>query len=207
MPKLGLEFNKAKTKSFKELLVEKKSTNKLRPCFIIDDKFKKILSKFKDIEEFSKPKSQSSIYQRGFQMTYSNPVPVAAACYLHKNVVSDSLNAIFQAVYDLINMGKNIELKFGFMNLYFFNKNLTYTFNDEVVNSVKNVLETQNKLKRGLTPVSDNWKVSAVKKWEKSNLSSILDRPYSPLIKTIDNKNKLLKIMSLDMASTKRPKQ
>ncbi len=83
LPKLGLEYNKAKSKSFKELLVEKKTTHKLRPCFIIDPKIKKILAKFNDKDEISKPKSQSSIYQKGFQMTYCNPVPIAAACYLH----------------------------------------------------------------------------------------------------------------------------
>lgn len=207
LPKLGIEYNKSKTKSFKELLVEKKSTNKLRPCFVIDPKYKKILSKFKDIEEISKPKSQSSIYQKGFQMTYCNPVPIAAACYLHKNVINDSLNALFQAIYDLVNMGKNIVLKFGFVNIYFYDRNLSYNFNPEVSNSVKNVMETQTKLKRGITPVSNNWKVNSVNKWERSSLSSILDRPYTPLIKTIDNKNQLLKVMSLDMASTAKKKE
>lgn len=203
LPKLGLEYNKAKSKSFKELLVEKKTTHKLRPCFIIDSKIKKILSKFNDKDEISKPKSQSSIYQKGFQMTYCNPVPIAAACYLHKNVINDTLNAIFEAIYDLINMGKNIALKFSFCNIYFSDKNLRYNFAPDFTSSFKNIVDTQEKLKRGLTPISQNWKVTAVNKWEKSNLSNLLDRPKSPLIKLIDKKNQMLKIMSLDMASTK----
>lgn len=202
LPKLGLEYNKAKTKSFQELLIEKKSINKLRPCFIIDPKFKKILSKFNDKEEISKPKSQSSVYQRGFQMTYCNPVPIAAACYLHKNVIADALDSIFTAVYDLVNMGKNVTLKFSFINIYFFDKNLTYTFAPEVGGSFKNIIETQTKLRRGITPVSSNWKETAVKKWQKSSLSSLLERPHTPLIRTIDNKNQLLKVMSMDLAST-----
>ena len=202
LPKLGLEFSKAKNKSFQELLVEKKTTYKLRPCFIIDQKYKKILTKFKDKDEVFKPKSQSSIYQKGYQMTYSNPIPIAAACYLHKNVVSDTLDAIFTAVYDLITMGKNVMIKFGFVNICFFDKNLTYTYAPEVSKTMQNVHETRPKMKRGITPVSNNWKISSVNKWEKSSLSNLLERPHTPLIKTVDNKVQMLKIMSLDLAST-----
>lgn len=207
LPKLGLEFSKAKTSSFKELLVEKKTTHKLRPCFVIDAKFKKILTKFKDKEELSKPKSQSSIYQKGYQMTYCNPVPIAAACYLHKNVVSDALNAIFNSIYDLITMGKNIMLKFGFLNVYFMDKNLTYSFSPDITTVMQNVHETKPKMTRGITPISQNWKVTKVNKWERSNLSSLLERPHTPLIKTVDNKVQMLKIMSLDMASTNNNKK
>ena len=202
LPKLGLEYGKAKTKSFKELLVEKKTSHKLRPCFIIDPHIKKILSKFKDKDEIFKPKSQSSIYQKGYQMTYCNPIPIAASCYLHKNVITDTLNAIITAIYDLIKMGKNIGIKLGFVNIYFFDRNLTYTFAPDLSSTMSNIHETKEKMHRGITPVSQNWKVSAVNKWEKSKLSSLLERPHTPLIKTVDNKVQMLKIMSLDLAST-----
>lgn len=66
-------------KSLGEIIVEKKTTHKLRPCFVIDPKFKKLLTRFKDKEELIKTKSQSSIYQKGFQMIYCNPIPIAAA--------------------------------------------------------------------------------------------------------------------------------
>ena len=165
------------------------------------------MTKFKDKDEVSKPKSQSSIYQKGYQMTYSNPIPIAAACYLHKNVISDTLDAIFTAVYDLITMGKNIMIKFGFVNICFFDKNLTYTFAPDVSKTMQNVHETRPKMKRGITPVSNNWKVSAINKWEKSSLSNLLERPHTPLIKTIDNKVQMLKIMSLDLASTNNNKK
>ena len=78
-PKLSLEYDKDKSKQFSELVLEKKTTHTLRPCFVIDTKFKKILTRFKDKEELIKTKSQSSIYQQGFQMIYCNPVPIAAA--------------------------------------------------------------------------------------------------------------------------------
>lgn len=46
------------------------------------------------------------------------------------------------------------------------------------------------------------WKETALSKWGKSCLSTLLERPQTPLIKTIDNKTEMLKIMSLDLAST-----
>lgn len=79
LPKFGIDYSQAKFKSFGELILEKKTTHKLRPCFVIDNRFKKVLMKFKDKEELIKPKSQSSIYQKGFQMNYCNPIPIAAA--------------------------------------------------------------------------------------------------------------------------------
>ena len=79
-------------------------------------------------------------------MTYCNPVPIAAACLLDKNVVIDSLNAIFSAVYDLINMGKNIVLKLGFCNIYFTDKNMTYYFSSEIGNAITDIAQTENKV-------------------------------------------------------------
>lgn len=207
LPKLGLEYGKAMEKSFKELLTEKKTTYKMRPCFVVDPKLKKVLTRYKGKEELSKPKSQASVYQQGFQMTFLNPVPIAAAVYLHKNVVVDTLDAIFTAIYDLITMGKNIQLKFGFCNIYFYERNLTFTYKPDLQDKMKNdVHETSKRIKRGITPVSKNWKVSAYNKWERSNLSTLLERPHSPLIKTVDNKVQMLKIMSLDMASVNNKK-
>lgn len=81
LPKTGSNFSSTNMKSLGELIVEKRTTHKLRPCFVIDPKFKKLLSRFKDKEELIKTKSQSSIYQKGFQMMYCNPIPIAAGWY------------------------------------------------------------------------------------------------------------------------------
>ena len=35
----------------------------------------------------------------------------------------------------------------------------------------------------------------------------MLERPHTPLVKTIDNKTQMLKIMSLDLASTVKQKE
>ena len=202
LPRLGINFNQAKTKSFQELLLEKKSRHIMRPCFIIDPKFLAILTRFNNKEELSKPKSQSSIYQKGINMTYCNPIPIAAACCLDPHVIEDGLKAIFNAIYDLISMGKNIFLKTGFCNINFVQKNLIYSFSPEIENMVKDLQASEGKFKRGITPINSTWKTSFKSKWANSTLSTMLERPRADLIKTIDNKSQMLKIMSLDMAST-----
>jgi hypothetical protein len=146
LPKVGIDYREAKMKSFGELIMEKKSTHVLRPCFVVDSKFKHLLTRFKDKEELIKPKSQSSIFQKGFQMTYCNPIPIAAACFMDKNVVNDSLNATFAAFYDLINIGKNVLIKTGFCNIYFMDRNLTYSFAPDISKTVSNLVESESKV-------------------------------------------------------------
>jgi len=147
LPKIGIDYRQAKMKTFGELILEKKTTHKMRPCFVVDAKYKKNLIRFPDKEELIKPKSQASIYQKGFQMTYCNPIPIAASCYLPKNVINDTLNAIFNAILDLINIGKNVTVKTGFCNINFFDKNLTYSFNPDLSEIISNIVETETKVK------------------------------------------------------------
>jgi len=79
LPNVRSNFDRSKFNSFDEIKAAKNGSHKLRPCFVIDNKFKKILTRFKDKEEVIKPKSQATIYQKGFQMTFCNSVPIAAA--------------------------------------------------------------------------------------------------------------------------------
>jgi len=202
LPKLGIDYKKASTKTFKELLLEKKSLHKLRPCFIIDPKIASILTRFNNKEELTKPASQSSIYQRGFKMTYCNPIPIAAACSVDRGVVEDGLRAIFNAIYDLISIGQNIILKTGFCNIRFIDKNLKYSFSPEIIEMTKDLPYTENKLIRGTTPLRNVWQTSTLTKWKNSCLSKLLEKPDSSIVRTVDNKSQMLKIMSLDMNST-----
>jgi len=146
LPKFGLDFQQTKLKSFGELIIEKKTTHKLRPCFVVDQRYKKNLVNFNDKEELTKPKSQHSVYQKGFKMTYCNPIPIAASCYLPKNVIIDTLAAIFNAILDLINLGKNVNLKTGFCNLSFYGYNLSYTFNPDLGKIIENIVESESKV-------------------------------------------------------------
>ena len=202
LPRLGIDFNQAKKKTFDELLLEKKSRHIMRPCFIIDPKFLPILTRFNNKEELTKPKSQSSIYQKGINMTYCNPIPIAAGCCLEPKVVADGLKAIFDAVYNLISIGQNVILKTGFCNINFIQRNLSYSFSPEIINMVKDLPSSEAKFIRGITPIKKTWSTTFTSKWANSTLSIMLERPKADLIKTIDNKSQMLKIMSLDMAST-----
>ena len=202
LPRLGIDFNQAKTKTFEELLLEKKSRHIMRPCFVIDPRFLPILTRFNNKEELTKPKSQSSIYQKGINMTYCNPIPIAAGCCLDPRVVEDGLKAIFNAVYNLISIGQNVFLKTGFCNINFVNRDLSYSFSPEILNMVKDLPSSEAKFVRGITPINKTWRTSFTSKWANSTLSTMLERPRCDLIKTIDNKSQMLKIMSLDMAST-----
>jgi len=202
LPKLGINYKKANTKTFEELLLEKKSLHKLRPCFIVDPKIASILTRFNNKEELTKPASQSSIYQKGFKMTYCNPIPIAAACSVDRGVVEDGLRAIFTAVYDLISIGQNILLKTGFCNIRFFDRNLKYSFSPEIYEMIKDLPSTEKKLIRGTTPMNKVWTTSTLTKWKNSCLSGLLEKPDSSFVKTVDNKSQMLKIMSLDLNST-----
>jgi hypothetical protein len=202
LPRLGIDFKSAKNKTFEQLIIEKKTRNNMRPCFLVDPKFLPFLPNFKNKEELNQSKSQSNIYQKGINMIFLNHIPIAAACFLQPKVVEDSLRAIFNAIYNLVTIGENIIIKTGFCNIYFIGRNLKYSFSPEILGMVKDLGANQVKLKRGVTPIRRTWKTSMNLKWSKSVLSTLLERPKESLIKTIDNKSKMLKIMSLDMAST-----
>ena len=79
-------------------------------------------------------------------MTYCNPIPIAASCYLPKNVIIDTLAAIFNAVLDLINMGKNVSLKTGFCNINFFGSNLSYNFNPDLGKIIEDTVESESRV-------------------------------------------------------------
>jgi hypothetical protein len=69
-------------------------------------------------------------------MIYCNPVPIAAACLLGVDVVTDALRTLFLAIVDLIKFGKNIDLAFGCCNVRIFNKNLNVVFSDSFVEQI-----------------------------------------------------------------------
>lgn len=46
--------------------MERRHVHKIRPCFVPDIRFKGALSRYAGKEEITAPKSQHSIYQKGF---------------------------------------------------------------------------------------------------------------------------------------------
>ena len=202
LPKLGIDVANSQGKSFQQLLYEKKSQHILRPCFLVDPKISNILSRFNHKEEITKPNSQKSVYEKGFKMKYFNTVPVCAATFINKKVVEDGIKAIFNVIYDLISLERRLCIKTGFCNINFFDKNMNYSFSPEIINLTKDLINSEEKFKNGVTPINKMWTVSKAEKWGESVMSQVIERPQSPLIKTVDNKSQMLKIMSLDMNST-----
>ena len=69
-------------------------------------------------------------------MIYCNAVPIAAACLLGKDVVTDALNTLFLAIIDLVKYGKDINLQFGFAAVRVIGKNLKVDFSNSFVESI-----------------------------------------------------------------------
>ena len=66
-------------------------------------------------------------------MIYANPVPIAAACQMGKDVVQDTLSTIFKAIEDLIAVyDRDISLQFGFANVQIVGRNLKVYFADTI---------------------------------------------------------------------------
>jgi len=57
---------------------------------------------------------------------------------LGKDVVCDSLNTIFLAIVDLIKLGRNIDLAFGFCNIRIVSRGLSVSFKEDLSHSVGN---------------------------------------------------------------------
>ena len=76
------------------------------------------------------------MYQKGFRTIYANPVPVANGAMLGKDVVCDALHTIFLAIVDLIKLGRNIDLAFGFCNIRIVNRGLNVKFKEDLNQTV-----------------------------------------------------------------------
>lgn len=85
-------------------------------------------------EELQKPKSQHSIYQKGFSMIFCNPTPIAQACSVSRETVSAAHDAFAKALCDLVDLGKSFEIRFpNFITIRVVNRDLTYKFSDDFV--------------------------------------------------------------------------
>jgi len=174
----------------------------MKPVFVVDSSIQCLLTRYLGKEEIEKPKSQHSVYQKCFQAIYCNPVPIAAAVFLGKEVVESTLNAIFSAIRDLLQHDHDIVLKMGFCVVKMMQRNLTVTFNPSFIEQI-NQKEFEGVIRKSDLKTSEHWKETYDSKLAKSTLTKILtQRPFTPLVKTLEEKTNALKIMSLDMAST-----
>merc|ERR1719498_46987 len=107
---------------------ERKHVHHLKPRFVVDPELQALAIRYHGKEQVVNPKSQNSIFQKGFRMIYANPVPIAAACQMGKDVVEDTLRTIFLAIRDLIKLDHNLTLQFGFAQISFVEKNMKVSF-------------------------------------------------------------------------------
>ena len=67
---------------------------------------------------------------------------------------------------------------------------------------VNDLKSSEDKFKWGITHVKNIWKEDTYQKWCKSNLGNMLKKLDTSLMRTVDNKSQMLKIMNLDLSST-----
>lgn len=151
-------------------------------------------------EQVSNPKSQRSIYQRGFRMIYANPVPVAAACHMGKEVVEDALRTIFLAIQDLIKFDHNISLQFGFAQVSFIDKNMRVTFAPYLTSEVKDK-DFETTMRRSNSPVGQTWRTNTMSQFWSSNMGTMIKKPNQEVNEALNQKTEALRWMSMDMSS------
>lgn len=88
------------SKNIYENREDRKHIHNIRPCFLVDGKFKNSLQRFPNKSEIDCPASQHSVFQQGINMCYCNPVPISRACYLSETVTKSLLNATVMAISD-----------------------------------------------------------------------------------------------------------
>jgi len=173
-----------------------------RPCFVIDPVLKKYLNRYKGKEEISPAKSQKSIFQQGFKMIYANPVPVAGACQMGVDVVKHTLEIIYKAIEDLINIhDKDIQLQFGFACVQMRQKNLKVNFAEYLTKEVTDP-SFENAMKRMSSSVSSMWRTNTSKMFQQSALGTMIRKPNAAVTEALNQKTQALKLMSMDMSSS-----
>jgi hypothetical protein len=200
-PKIATKSAQQANLDLNEQRLERKNVHHCRPCFVVDHSLQMHLTRFLGKEEITPPKSQHSIFQKGFRMIYCNPVPIAQGCLMGKDVVQDALDAIFLAVIDLVKFGKNIDLAFGFCNVRIIEGNLKVIWDPNFVQIIKN-RQFENSMKRSTTPVSTAWKSSYTKTFATSALGGLIKKPNQEVVQTLNQKTMALKLMSLDLSSS-----
>ena len=190
-------------KQLDEQRAERKHVHKIRPCFIVDQKLRYYLTRSPNKEEISAPRSQNSIYQKGFGTIFCNPTPVATASYIGKEAVASAIQAFIEAVSNLTQLGYSLNIDFGFCVIKINNRNLSYTYRQDFSSSL-NQTAFESKMKKAEVSTSSFWQTSFQDKWTASNLSQLWTQPDAPKVQQLSEKTLALKIMSLDLNTAEK---
>ncbi|OMJ81904.1 hypothetical protein SteCoe_17545 [Stentor coeruleus] len=185
--------------------LDRKHVHKNRPVFIPDPSLEYLLQRYHRKGQVEKPASQRSVYQKGFQMIFCNPVPIAQACYLDKNVIRDAHKAIFNCIKELTKLGRVLHIPFNFSVIVINNMSLQAQFTREFATTVNNA-GYEMRMRKSDDPCRTFWKTTSEDKWRSSVLSKLWGTPDSQSVQKMNEKTLALKILSLDLASTVKPR-
>lgn len=134
-------------------------------------------------------------------MIYANSVPIAMGCNMGKDVVDDTLNAIFTAIEDLVRQDKDISLQFGFCNMRFTNRGLKVIFAAYLGTEISNS-DFETKMRRTNSPVATMWKTNTQAMFNASAMGNLVSKPNRHVTGALNQKTMALKLMSMDMSSS-----
>jgi hypothetical protein len=72
-------------------------------------------------------------------MCFCNPEPIAAACFLAKDVVKSALDAFTTAIIHLTTLNHSLKVTLGFVSLTISRKTLTYAYSNSTIANCNNV--------------------------------------------------------------------
>jgi hypothetical protein len=138
-------------------------------------------------------------------MIYCNPVPIASSCSLDKDVTESILVSFARAITDLAELGKSLEIVIGPCSIKIVNRDMSYSYTGNFTQQL-NHTEYEKNLKKSLKETKQHWQEPYDEKWQKSNLSQMINKPEVEETNKLYEKALTLKIMSLDLNSTEKKK-
>ena len=123
-------INTLSNRKFTESFNDINSLNVAKLIFQIDRVYKTILKIFPD-EKIKKKIMQPIEYFEPKKVINWNPYNISKKCFMKDILVREAINNIFQAIFDLVKSGKNLEFELGFFKFKFNNGKVNYT-NDNI---------------------------------------------------------------------------
>jgi len=120
-----------------------------------------------------------------------------------KDVVDDSLQAIFTSIEDLIRLDKDINLQMGFCAMKFTNRTLTVHFLPSLSKNLADQ-EFETRMRRTNSPVASFWKTNTASMFEASGLGKLVTKPNFHVTETMGQKTAALNLMSMDLSSASK---
>ena len=119
-------INTFSNKKFTESFNDFNSLYVAKLIFQIDFIYQSILKYFPD-EKIKKKIMQPIEYFEPKKVINWNPYIISKKCFMNEIIVRDGINSIFQAIFDLVKCGKNLEFNLGFFKFKFNNRIVNYT--------------------------------------------------------------------------------